>query len=221
MNRLRKLPLFIDLLKLQGLRRFFRLLRFSILREVPLLYISVFIFNFAIQFFATSYSPSLKQKHVFDNQIFLITLSNTVVQAMLLYIINRKNFFKNYSYIGTIRYILVTRIAAFLFAGTASAILESTPLFYASLINFSILGVCWVLYNIPISSMIFRSLNPGKRGELLGIYTAFTGAFSFAGAFFSGYITHSLNFTTTSLISATLIFISLILANISTEIGKK
>jgi MFS family permease len=58
----------------------------------------------------------------------------------------------------------------------------------ASMLVTAVTGTAYALYNTSSSILLFRSLPPGKQGELLGLYSALTGIAAFAGAIASGYL---------------------------------
>ncbi len=221
-HRLRDLPvLLIKLPTLRELRRLLRMLRLTFLREVPLLYFSIFVFNIGTNIFGVSYAPSLKQNGVFDNGIFLITLTNSMTQTFLFYSIHRKRFFDNHSPIETTKWMLITRAGTFSIMAASIIMFVGPGLMFSNIVLFSILGGSWAFYNVTTSTLVFRTLSPHRQGEILGLYTSLAGTFSFAGALLSGYISSILGFAVTYLVAAILILLSLLLFSSSYSIGER
>lgn len=186
-----------------------------------MLYFSVFIFNFAVNMFATSFAPSLSDRGILDNEIFLITFANTIAQAVTFYYIRKKKLFEHHTTASIAKTVLALRTVDFLVIGITVAFWREQVLTLISLVTYSILGVSWAIYNPAVSSLVFRTLDTGRQGEILGIYTAFGGLFSFTGALISGYLTQSLSFLATCIIATILIAISIYLLDLSAKVGER
>jgi MFS family permease len=221
-HRLRSFPIiFIRVPKWQDFRRFARMLRSTFLKEVPLLYFSVFIFNLGTNIYSTSYVPSLKQNYVLDNQIFLITLSNSIAQTLMYFYVQRKGFFERHMAVDATKLILAFRTGMFLITSVVILLFQQTTLMVINLMIYAGLGGCFALYNIAVSFLVFRTLNYQGKGEILGIYSALGGIFSFMGAFASGYLSYNWGYPFTFLISAILMAISIYLVSLSGKIGER
>jgi len=221
-HRLRAFPiLFISIPKLQDFRRFARMLRLTFLKEVPLLYFSAFVFNLGTNIYGTSYVPSLKQNYVLDNQIFLITLLNTLTQTLTYFYIHRKDFFERHMAADTTKLILAIRTGIFLITGVVILFFQRSTLMAINLMTYAALGCSFAFYNTAVSSLVFRTLNYQGKGEILGIYSAIGGIFSFIGALTSGYLSYNLGYSITFLMAAILMVISLYLVSLSAKIGER
>ena len=221
-HRLRVLPVLIfGLPTLRQYRRFLQMLRLTFLREVPLLYFSVFIFDLGANIFGTSYVPALKQNYISDNEIFLITLSNSVTQTVAFLYIHRKRFFERYMVVDSTEWVLAIRAAIFLTTTIIIALFRGGSLMAINLIVFSAIGGSWAFYNTAVSSLVFRTLDSQRQGEILGIYSSIGGLFSFTGALASGYLSYTLGYSVTFLAAGTLMVVSLYLLNLSAKIGER
>jgi len=220
-RRLHALPILLSFPKPRDLRVFVRMLRMALLREAPLLYFSVFVFSFAVNIFATSYVPALKQNDVLDNEIFLITLSNTLTQTLTYFYINKKKFFEQHMIVDTAKLILAIRTGIFLTTSLAILLFRGTALTVINLITYSSLGGAYAFYDPAVSTLIFRTLNSQRQGEILGVYSAFAGLFAFAGAFASGYLSYSIGYPVVFLIAAVLTAVSMLLLNLSAQVGER
>ncbi len=221
-HRLRALPIvLLNAPTLLDLRRFAKMLRTTFLREVPFLYFSVFIFNFAVYLFSTSYAPALRQNGISENGIFLITLSNTVMQTIVYYYVNRSRFFEHHGVVDTAKLFLTVRFGTILAIGIFITLFQGGALVALNLAVFPILGGSWAFYNTAVSTLVFRTLNPQRQGETLGMYSAIGGLFSFVGTLISGYLSYSLSFLTTFSAAAVLMLLSLLLLGLSAKIGER
>ncbi len=221
-HRLRGLPiLLLNVPRFRDFRRLIRMLRLTFFREVPLLYFSVFVFNFGSNVFGTSYVPSLKQKGVLDNVVFLITLANTILQTLVFYYIHRKRFFDNHAAVDTTKWVLVIRGGTFLLIALLFMFFSDNALMTMNTMTFAVLGGTWAFYNVTTSYLVFRTLNSQRQGEILGIYTAIGGFFTFAGALGSGFISFFYGYPMAFFTAATLMLISLLLLELSARIGER
>jgi len=221
-QRLRTLPvLILSLPTLREYRRFLRMLRLTFLREVPLLYFSVFVFDFGVNIFGTSYIPALKQRHISDNEIFLITLANTVTQTIVFFYIHNKRFFERHTVVDTTKWILAIRAVVFFATTAIMALFQGNMLMVTNLILFPVIGGSWAFYNTAVSSLVFRTLDSHRHGEILGIYSSLGGLFSFAGALSSGYLSYTLGYSVTFSAAGVLMILSLYLLSMSAKIGER
>jgi len=221
-HRLRALPaLFLSFPTVLEFRRFARMLRLTFLNEVPLLYLSVFVFDLGANIFGTSYTPALKQNYVLDNEIFLITFSNTATQTVLYFYIHKRRFFERYTVVDATKWVLGARSGIFLATSIAVALFQGSRLMAANMVIYAVLGGSFSFYNAAMSTLVFRTLGSQRQGEILGVYSALGGLFSFMGAISSGYLSLTIGYAATFLIAAVLMVLSLFLLNLSAKVGER
>ena len=213
--------LFLNIPKLHDFRRFGKRLGLTFYREVPLLYLSVFIFNLGTNIFGTSYIPSLKNALVSNNTVFLITFANILMQMTIYFIIRKKGTLEHHSMVNETQWALALRAGAFFAVGLVIAFSHGTLLTASNFVIYLALGGSFALYNTAISYFIFRSLNSQRPGETLGIYSAFGGIFSFAGTLVSGYLSYDLGYLATFWTAAVLMVFSFSLLNLSAKTGER
>jgi len=107
---------------------------------------------------------------------------------------------------------LYIRIVGFA-AGVATVLLmlHSSTLLFASMAVTAVTGTAYALYQTSSSVILFRSLPPGKQGELLGVYSALAGIAAFIGAILAGYLSYHFGYWVT-FSAATLLVVGCVLA---------
>jgi len=213
--------LFLNIPKLHDFRKFAKRLRLTFYREVPLLYLSVFIFNFGTNIFGTSYVPSLKDAYVSNNMVFLITLANILMQITIYFFIRKKGSFEHHAMVDETQWTLALRAGVFFATGLVIAFSNGTMFTASNFVFYSALGGSFALYNTAISYFVFRTLDSQRPGETLGVYSAFGGIFSFAGTLVSGYLSYDLGYLATFWTAAVLMVFSISLLNLSAKTGER
>jgi MFS family permease len=178
---------FISIPSLEDIRSFGKLMRSVFTRHLPLLFLSSFLFFSAAYLFFTAYTPFLKSRQLEDSGVFTVYSILFILEAAIFLITGRAC-----SRFGERRvalFALYIRIVGFS-AGVATVLLSlsSSPLLYASMGVTAMTGTAYALYQTSSSVILFRSLPPGKQGELLGVYSALTGIAAFIGAIMAGYL---------------------------------
>lgn len=179
--------IFISIPSLEDIRSFRKLMRSVFTRHLPLLFLSFFLFFSAANLFFTAYTPFLKSRQLEDSGVFTIYSILFILEAAVFFITGRAC-----SRFGERRVALAAlyiRIVGFS-AGVATVLLmlRSSTLLFASMGVTVMTGTAYALYQTSSSVILFRSLPPGKQGELLGIYSALIGIAAFIGAIASGYL---------------------------------
>src|SRR5204863_3097646 len=85
-QRLLAIPLvFLRTPNLVDFKAVFKGLRSALTRQLPLLYLSIFVFYLASGLFNTSFVPSLLAAHLSDSQVFLVSMMAMVAQTASFY----------------------------------------------------------------------------------------------------------------------------------------
>jgi len=179
--------IFINVPSLDDIKAFGKLMRSVFTRHLPLLYLSFFLFFSAANLFFTAYTPFLKSRQLEDSGVFTVYSILFILEAVIFLITGRacSRFGEHRVAISA----LWVRIVGFS-AGVATVLLmlRGSGLLVASMGVTAMTGTAYALYTTSSSVLLFRSLPPGKQGELLGIYSALTGIAAFIGAILSGYL---------------------------------
>ncbi len=202
--------IFITVPSLDDIKSFWKLMRSVFTRHLPLLYLSFFLFFSAAYLFFTAYTPFLKSRQLEDSGVFTVYSILYILEATIFLVTGRAC-----SRFGERRVALSAlwiRIAGFS-AGVATVLLmlHGSTLLAASMGVTAMTGTAYALYTTSSSVLLFRSLPPGKQGELLGVYSALTGIGAFVGAIVSGYLSFHFGYWVT-FSAATFLMIGCLLA---------
>jgi predicted MFS family arabinose efflux permease len=106
---------------------------------------------------------------------------------------------------------LYIRFFGFFLASTFSVFIQNRLNFYTTLISFTFIGIAYTLATIPLNVMLFKTLQPEKKGEEIGIFSSLNGITIFITSFLSGLISKTLGYYVTFYLATILIFIPIIL----------
>ena len=196
--------IFIAIPSWEDIRSFGRLMRSVFTRQLPLLYMSFFLFFMAGNLFFTSYTPFLKSREMGDSGVFTVFSALFVLQASI-YPMTGGMCMR----FGEGRVALLAiglRIAGFSAAVvTAMLTVRNSSLLVASVASIAMVGSAYAFYNTSGSVLLFRSLAAGKQGELLGVYSALIGIAGFVGSIVSGYLSFHFGYALTFMTAAVLL----------------
>ena len=201
---------FITIPSLEDIKSFWRLMRSVFTRYLPLLYLSSFLFLTAANLFFTSYTPFLKSRQMQDSGVFIVFSTLYILQALIYPITGRACARSGEERVAVSA--LWLRTFGFLAAvATVLLMLRDSALLVASIVSIAMIGAAFAFYNTSSSVLLFRSLAPGKQGQLLGIYSALSGMAAFGGAIVSGYLSFRFGYAVT-FIAGTVLLIGCALA---------
>ncbi len=179
--------IFITIPSLEDIKSLGKMMRSAFTRQLPLLYLSFFLWFMAAYLFFTPYTPFLKGQEVEDSGVFTIWSVLFILEALVFLITGRAcgRYGERRVAISS----LLVRVVGFS-SGIATVVLmlRSSTLMIASMLVTAVTGTAYALYTTSSSILLFRSLPAGKQGELLGLYSALTGIAAFVGAIASGYL---------------------------------
>ncbi len=209
-SRIRELPLFfLKVPRKSDFVRFHRMAGLGLTQTLPLLFIAMTLFFSGASMFFTSFTPFLKSRDVPDFEVFVVYL--------LLFASNTISF----RYAGKIAQkfapsrvtslSMLVRGLTLLSAYSLTLLSTSTQVIIASLLILAIVGASFTLANTASSVIIYHNLEPGRKGELLGIYSALTGIGLLSGAFVSGFVSYHLAYGITFLIAGAVVLGSLVM----------
>jgi len=195
--------IFITIPSLEDIKSFGKMMRSVFTRHLPLLYLSFFLFFTASNLFFTSYTPFLKSRQMDDSGVFIIFTTLYILQAAIYPITGRACGRFGEDHVAVLA--LWLRTGGILAAlTTVLLMLHNSTLTTASIVSIAVIGTSFAFFNTSSSVLLFRTLPPGKQGELLGIYSALTGIASFVGAIMSGYLSYNLGYALTFVATALL-----------------
>lgn len=206
-QRLLALPLvFLRLPSIVDFKSVFTGLRNTLTRQLPLLYLSIFVFYIASGLFNTSLVPSLHAAGLSGSEIFLASMLAMVVQTTSFYFagpyVERRDLRKS-AVAG-----LLLRSACY--AGLGIFVGFSSGLFYlgGTLVLYPIAGgLAFAIDDTLSNTMIFNTLGAKNQGSRLGVYSALVGVATMIGAFVSGYLSFYFGFLSTFILAAILLVV--------------
>jgi MFS family permease len=213
-HRILAVPVFfLRIPHLNDFKRVFRDIKYELTRQMPVLYISIFMFYFASGIFNTSIVPSLQANNVPSSLIFLVTTAAMVVQIISFRYAGpyteKKSPVK--ASVGG----LVLRSLGYGFLGV-SLLIVSGVLFLAPVLIFYPIaaGLAYSIYYTSSNTMVFNTLHGGKQGSSLGVYSALVGIATMLGSLVSGFTSFFLSYSTTFIIAAAFLAVSAWLASL-------
>jgi MFS family permease len=198
---------FLHLPKLSEFQRIYRILKFGITHNLPLIYISAFLFFVANGIFFATFTPFLKSKGLNDSIVFglyaLLSIGNTFTPLIGTKYTGSDD--EDKAVIMGIGGRTILSLIMFLVALTGFAVVLVT------IVVFPLWSVTYGLFFGPIATLLLKNLPPSKKGELLGLFSAVIGAGLFLGSLVSGYMVVLINYSLTFLIASSIFGIAAIL----------
>ena len=213
-QRLTQLPvIFLKIPHPSDFRAVFKGLRYELTRQLPLLLISIFFFNFAGGVLNTSLTPSLKSARVSDTGIFFVPLIQMAVQTLSFryagpYI--EKRTLKKTAVSGlTLRTACYALFAPAVFFLTGAAYLATSVILYMLAA-----GIGYAVYSTASNTMVFDSLGKRRQGSMLGVYSALIGLGTMLGSLISGYISSYWGYYITFIVAMLFLVLTTVLTSL-------
>jgi len=201
-QRLLAIPLvFLRLPNLVDFKSVFKGLRSTLTRQLPLLYLSIFVFYVASGLFNTSFIPSLRAAGLSASEVFLVSMLAMVAQIASFYFAGpyvEKRDLRKTAVAG-----LLVRLACYAGLGILVAFTRGLSYLGGTLVLYPIAGgLAFAIYYTSSNTMIFNTLGAKNQGSRLGVYTALVGVATMLGSFVSGYISFYFGFLATFVLAA-------------------
>ncbi len=204
-QRLLAIPLvFLRLPSLVDFKSVFKGLRNTLTRQLPLLYLSIFVFYVASGLFNTSFIPSLRAAGLSASEVFLVVMVANFAQTASFYFAGpyvEKRDLRKAAVAG-----LVTRLACYAGIGVLVGFTRGLSYLGGTLVLYPIAGgLAYAIYYTSSNTMIFNTLGAKNQGSRLGVYSALVGVATMVGSFVSGYISFYFGFLATFVVAASLL----------------
>lgn len=201
-ERLLAIPyLFLRIPRLSDFKRVFRSLKFSLTRNVPVLYFSIFMFYLASGLFNTSIVPSLQANQISNLPIFFV-----ITVVMLVQIASFKYagpYAEKKSLMGATIYGLTLRSIGYALLGVSMYFVSGVLYIIPALIFYSLAGgFAYSIYYTASNTMVFNTLGDRGNGSSLGVYSALVGIATMAGSLISGFTSYYLGFSITFVLAS-------------------
>jgi MFS family permease len=210
-QRLLALPLvFLRTPNLVDFKGVFKGLRSALTRQLPLLYLSIFVFYLASGLFNTSFVPSLQAAGLTASEVFLASMMAMVVQTASFYFagpyVERRDLRKS-AIAG-----LILRSGCYAVIGVLAWLASGLSYLGGVLVLYPLAGgLAFAIYYTSSNTMIFNTLGVKNQGSRLGVYSALVGVATMLGSFISGYISFYFGFLATFVLAAVLLAVCAIL----------
>jgi len=204
-QRLLAIPLiFLRLPNLVDFKSVFKGLRNTLTRQLPLLYLSIFVFYLASGLFNTSFIPSLRAAGLSASEVFLLVTTANFAQTASFYFagpyVERRDLRKA-AVAG-----LIVRLACYAAIGLLIAFTRGLSYLGGTLVLYPIAGgLAYAIYYTSSNTMIFNTLGAKNQGSRLGVYSALVGVATMLGSFVSGYLSFFFGFAATFVVAAVLL----------------
>jgi MFS family permease len=211
-HRILAVPLFfLRVPRLNDFKRVFRDMRYELTRQVPILYLSIFMFYLASGIFNTSLVPSMQANNVSSFLIFLVTTVAMVVQIISFRYAGP--YTEKKSPVKAAVGGLVLRSLGYGLIGVALYLISGVLFLAPVLILYPLAaGFAYSVYYTASNTMVFNTLRGGRQGASLGVYSALVGVATLVGSLVSGFTSFFLGFSTTFIIAAVFLAVSAWLA---------
>ncbi len=177
----------------------------SLTHQLPLLYTSGFLYFLGGNIFGTSFIPFMKSSKISDQNVFAVNLAAMIVAIISFPLAGRYTIKKGEA--KTTEWALIGRALAM--ALGALIALVSVAVLETSFVVLILMTFTFAFYQTASSNLLFNSLHEGRKGELLGVYSAITGSGLLIGSLGSGYFSFSLGFAATFAIGAVMMIVAL------------
>jgi MFS family permease len=204
-QRLLALPLvFLRTPNLVDFKGVFKGLRSALTRQLPLLYLSIFVFYLASGLFNTSFVPSLQAAGLTASEVFLASMMAMVVQTASFYFAGpyvEKRDLRKSAIAG-----LILRSGCYAVIGVLAWLASGLSYLAGVLVLYPLAGgLAFAIYYTSSNTMIFNTLGVKNQGSRLGVYSALVGVATMLGSFISGYISFYFGFLATFVLAAVLL----------------
>jgi MFS family permease len=207
-HRILALPLFfLRVPHSNDFKRFFRNVRLSLTRQVPILYFSIFVFYLATGIFNTSIVPSMDAKELSSFLIFLVTTVGMVIQIVSFRYAGP--YIEKRSPVRAVVSGLLIRSLGYGSIGLSFFIVSGTLFVVPTLVLYPLAaGFAYAVYYTASNTMIFNTLRCGRQGSSLGVYSALVGIGTMLGSLISGFTSFFFGYSLTFVIAAVLLVFS-------------
>jgi MFS family permease len=201
-QRLLAIPLvFLRIPDLVDFKSVFKGLRSTLTRQLPILYLSIFVFYVASGLFNTSFIPSLEAAGLSASEVFLVSMMAMVVQTASFYFAGpyvEKRDLRKTAVAG-----LLVRLACYAAIALLVGLTRGLSYLGGTLVLYAIAGgLAFAISYTSSNTMIFNTLGEKGQGSRLGVYSALVGVATMIGSFVSGYFSFYFGFSATFVLAA-------------------
>lgn len=173
------------------------------------LFAAIFLFNFSLYLFNTSYIPFLYSFKISYSDIFVINMLNAIGQVFIYTFFmtgkardKLRNYYRISVFIRSISYFIVIISPLVIF-----------DILYLNLLSYFIAGIAYALWNISASVIIYVNIAGKMEAHYIGIWSAILGVAGVTGSLMSGFLSFYSGYILTFIVSAAFVLSSVIVFN--------
>lgn len=177
--------------------------------EIGFLFLTNFLFYFGSNVYFTALTPFLKSLGLSDSTVFSLYLIQTGMMTAFFFLAP-----KIIARLGEEKSTVVAylpRIAGVAIAGFVVTLFIGPSLLASAIASMCLMVVGFSIYSTSNSVLLFKAIPKGFEGTYLGVNSSMVGMGVFGGALTAGFVTRMFNYPTTFLISALVLFGSVVL----------
>ena len=177
--------------------------------EIGFLFLTNFLFYFGSNVYFTALTPFLKSLGLSDSTVFSLYLIQTGMMTAFFFLAP-----KIIARLGEEKSTVVAylpRIAGVAIAGFVVTLFIGPSLLASAIASMCLMVVGFSIYSTSNSVLLFKAIPKGFEGTYLGVNSSMVGMGVFGGALTAGFVTRIFNYPTTFLISALVLFGSVVL----------
>jgi MFS family permease len=185
------------------------ILKGKVSHEIGFLFLTNFLFYFGSNIYFTALTPFLKSLGLADSTVFSLYLVQTCTMAGIFFAAP-----KIIAKMGEERSTMVSyvpRICGILIAGFLISAFVGIYSLIFTILSMCLMVIGFSVYSTANSVLLFKTIPKGFEGRYLGVNSSMVGLGVFGGALTTGFVTESLHYVATFLLSAFIVLGSLIL----------
>lgn len=195
--------------ELYDFKHIISLLRGKVSHEIGFLFLTNFLFYFGSNIYFTALTPFLKSFGLSDSTVFLLYLMQTGTMAGFFFLAPKIIARMGEERSTVVAY--VPRIAGVVIAGFVVTLFIGSGLLAAAIASMCLMVIGFSIYSTSNSVLLFKAIPKGFEGTYLGVNSSMVGMGVFGGALTAGFVTRTFNYPATFLISALILFGSVVL----------
>ncbi len=186
--------------------RMVRATRAGAMTGITLLFFSAFLFMTGSAFFNTPFVPFLVHSGVGDNEVFAISLINTIAATAVYRWMS--SFAKRFGSAKAGSCSIIPRTILCLVLAVAALEVRGFTMFLLAMMFYALMGLTYAVWNSSTSVALLSSLGRARQGSLIGAYAALGALGTVAGSLFTGYVSYYLGYSTTFTVAAAIMLLS-------------
>jgi predicted MFS family arabinose efflux permease len=211
-NRLNFQLIFTKIPHLHDFKPIISIFQRKMSHEIGLLFLTNFLFYFGSNIFLTAFIPFLKKLDFANSEVFLVYMIQTIVLLIIFFFVPRL-----ISRITEERATQISYLPRILGIITAASLIPSMTginSLLSAIISSCVMVTAFSIFSVSNSIILFKSIPKGFEGRYLGVNSFMISLGIFSGALIGGYVSNSVNYSTSFAIAVGILLFSLIMFRI-------